>query len=84
MASGSGPLTGAALAAAVALITARDDPDVTREAVLEGCDPLEVLVAMEEIAAVMLSSLPAEERRGQLQFFGLVAIKAATAGAGDG
>lgn len=84
MASGiRGPLTGAGLAAAVALITARNDPAVGREAVLEGCDLAEVLVAMEEIAAVMLSSLSAEEREARLQFFGLVAAKAAAAAVGE-
>ena len=73
MASGSGPLTGAGLATAVALITAREDPCVSREAVLEGCDLAGVLAALEEIACVMLSGLPLEEREAQLQFFGLIA-----------
>ena len=77
MASGSGPLTGAGLAAAVALITARNDPDVTRGTVLEGCDLAEVLTAMEEIAFVVLSTLPSDERERMLQFFGLTAIAAA-------
>jgi hypothetical protein len=82
--SGSGPLTGAGLATAVALLAARKDSCVSREAVLEGCDPAEVLAATEEIAWVLLSRLPLEEREAQLQFFGLVAAANVAAAAGEG
>ena len=78
--------TGRGLATAIALITAREYPEeVTRAAVLEGCDLAEVLEAMEEIACVQLSRLPADERKSQLEFLGLVAAAnvAAVAAAED-
>jgi hypothetical protein len=61
---------------AVALITAREDPAVSREAVLEGCELSEALAGMEEIAAVVMGMLPFEERERLLRSFGLTAITA--------
>jgi hypothetical protein len=81
--SSGGLLTRAGLATAVALITAREDPEVARKAVLEGCDLAEALRGMEEIAAIVMSSLPSGERERLPQFFGLTAIKASAA-AGEG
>jgi hypothetical protein len=72
----SGGLPGEGLAAAVARVTAREDPAVTREEVLEGCDLGAALRGMKEIAFVAMSSLPSEERESKPQFFGLVAAKA--------
>jgi hypothetical protein len=77
------PLTGAGLAVAVALLAAREDLFVSREALLDGCDVGEVLAAMEEVARVMLSKLPLEEREAQLRFFGLIAA-ANVAASADG
>jgi len=80
----AGPLTGAGLAAAVALITAREDPDVDRGAVLEGCDLAEALAGMETITQVVMSSLVPGERERLLRFFGMTAIAAAAGGAPGG
>ena len=76
MSGGVYPLTGAGLAVAVSLITAREDPAVSREALLEGCDLAEVLMAMEEIAAVVMSTVPSDEGERLLRSFGLTAITA--------
>jgi hypothetical protein len=75
--------TGRGLAAAIALITAREYPEVSRAAVLEGVDLAEVLEAMEEIACVQLSRLAPDERNSQLQFLGLVAAANVAAAAGE-
>lgn len=83
MSGGGHPLTGAGLAVAVALITAREDPAVSREALLEGCDLAVALAAMEEVAHVLLSRLTLEERAAQVQFFGLVAAANIAAAAGE-
>jgi hypothetical protein len=66
--------TGRGLATAIALITCREYPEeVTRAAVLEGCDLAEVLEAMEEIACLQLSRLTPDERNSQIQLLGLIA-----------